>query len=426
MIATSGSLLAITGVYPMPIRSHSDRREATIRKMSLFSSILPNAVSFDPHTDFEPFLKSVPAKHVVYLLADEADRPVQLLCVKNLRYSLKRRLGTEAVTPESPAKPLSKRVNYRELVRRVHWIRVDSTFEADWLYLEAARACFPEVYYKMVGFRPAWFVHVDPEEQFPRYVKTTDLSESRGWYLGPLEDKGDAAKLIELMEDAFDLCRYYHILQQAPQGKPCAYKEMGKCPSPCDNTIGLEQYRRMIELSLRTLIDPADVIREHTRRMQAAAKELHFEIAGRIKQYIDQLAQIGKGPFRYVKPLREFAFVSLQQGPKAGSAKVFLITPGKIEPVATMLNAVQGCRDVLGLILQRADYLGRPPVDKAGEERIAVVAAHLFWPKGKGGSFIPLPELSADRLLKGCKDLVKTRAPDVEVEDEGIVKELKV
>lgn len=394
--------------------------------MSSCVSIFPNVVSFDPAADFEAFLRSVPAKHVVYLLADEADRPVQLLCVKNLRYSLKRRLGTDEQVAEQSGRLLNKRVNYRELVRRVYWIRVDSTFEADWLYLEAARACFPAVYGNMVGFRPAWFVHVDPEEQFPRYVRTTTLSTPRGELLGPLEDKGDAAKLIELLEDAFDLCRYYNILQQAPHGKACAYKEMGKCPAPCDNSISLEQYRRMIELSLRALIDPGDLVREHTRRMQAAAKELQFEVAGKIKQYIDQLSQIGKGPFRYVKPLREFQFVSLQQGPSAGSAKVFLITPGRIEPIATVLNAGDACGEVLGAILKRAEAFGHTPIDKAGEERMAVVASHLFAPRGKGGSFIPLHDVSAELLQKACKELVKTRAPESEVDDEGIVKELNV
>jgi hypothetical protein len=94
--------------------------------------------------------------------------------------------------------------------------------------------------------------------------------------------------------------------------------------------------------------------------------------------------------------------------------------------VATVLKAAEGCGDVVGLVLQRAEAIGRPPIDKAGEERIAVVAAHLFAPKGKGGSFIPLADLRVDVLLKGCKELVKSRAPDVEVEDEGIVKELKV
>src|SRR6202453_3323201 len=82
-------------------------------------------VAFDPAQDFEQFLKLVPAKWVVYLLADEHDAPVQLLCVKNLRYSLKRRLGgDEMIGP-------TRRVNYRDLVRHIHWRRVDSAFEAD-------------------------------------------------------------------------------------------------------------------------------------------------------------------------------------------------------------------------------------------------------------------------------------------------------
>src|SRR3954465_2692538 len=104
--------------------------------MQCLGDFFPHSSVFDPAGDFEAFLKTVPARWVVYLLTDEADRPVQLLCVKNLRNSLKRRLGVE----EGPTP--SKRVNYRELVRRVHWIRVNNSLESDWLYLEAARACF--------------------------------------------------------------------------------------------------------------------------------------------------------------------------------------------------------------------------------------------------------------------------------------------
>src|SRR5688572_12548410 len=128
-------------------------------------AILDHHVEFDPSADLEEFLKRVPARWAVYLFADADDRPVQLLCVKNLRASLKRRLGgDEMIGP-------SRRVNYRELVRRVYWRRVDSSFEADWIYYEAARKLFPQTYRGMVGFRPAWFVYVNPETQFPRYTK---------------------------------------------------------------------------------------------------------------------------------------------------------------------------------------------------------------------------------------------------------------
>ena len=139
--------------------------------MPEISSIFDEHIDFDPGADFEVFLRHVPAKWVVYLLCGADDKPVQLLCVKNLRYSLKRRLGLD----DEHASP-SKKVNYRELVRRVRWTRVDSALESDWRYYEAARVIFPESYRGMVGFRPAWFVHVDPDAPFPRYVKTNDLS----------------------------------------------------------------------------------------------------------------------------------------------------------------------------------------------------------------------------------------------------------
>jgi len=92
------------------------------------ASIFDHQLDFDPAGDFEEFVRQAPARWVVYLLSDADDRPVQLLCVKNLRNSLKRRLGEG-----EPDAGLSKRVNYRELVRRVRWRRVDSAFEADWI-----------------------------------------------------------------------------------------------------------------------------------------------------------------------------------------------------------------------------------------------------------------------------------------------------
>ncbi|HEX2971371.1 MAG TPA: hypothetical protein VHP11_03510, partial [Tepidisphaeraceae bacterium] len=274
-------------------------------------SIFDHSETYEPAGDFEAFLKWIPARWAVYLLTDGEDRPVQLLCVKNLRYSLKRRLGGEELVGPS------RRVNYRELVRRVYWRRVDSTFEADWVYLEAARRVFPESYQKMVGFRPAWFVHVNPEAKFPRYTKTTDLSGKAGVLIGPVEDKNAAGRLITLAEDCFDLCRYYNILVAAPKGKACAYKEMGRCPAPCDGSISMERYREMVRQSVRTMVEPGEFLEEQKRLMGEAAAGLQFEVAGKIKGRIEQAGQLGKGAYRHARRLEDFAYVSLQRGPRA-------------------------------------------------------------------------------------------------------------
>jgi excinuclease UvrABC nuclease subunit len=383
------------------------------------ANLFSNRAEFDPAGDFQAFRKSVPARWVVYLMADTDDRPVQLLCVKNLRYSLERRLtGDETIG-------LTKRVNYREIVRRIYWRRVDSSIEADVVYLDAARQLFPESYQGMVGFRPAWFVHVNPDANFPRYVKTIDLSPRDGTLVGPVEDKHAAARLIELVEDLFDLCRYYNILVESPRGKACAYKEMGKCPAPCDGSISIEQYRRLIEWSLQTLIDPAEMIRQQTRRMQSAAADLKFELAAKIKAYIDSLLQLHKGPFRHVRRVQDFSYLSLQRGPRDGLAKAFLVTPGRLEEIAGLVNEPARPSELLRLAFTLAAERSQQPIDPAGAERIGVIAHHLFLAKANHGVFLPLETIDEKSVVKAYRDLLKQKPQEESPESEGVMKELQ-
>jgi hypothetical protein len=340
--------------------------------------------------------------------------------VKNLRASLKRRLGGgELIGP-------TRKVDYRELVRRVYWRRVDSAFEADAVYLEAARQIFPRTYRGMLGFDPAWFVHVNPATAFPRYVKTIDLSR-QGVLIGPIEDKHAAARFVQLVEDAFDLCRYYNVLVEAPRGRACAYKEMGKCPAPCDGSISVEQYREMIRWSTATVVSPAGFVDEHTRRMAAAAAELNFESAAKIKQYLAQILQFGKGSFRFARRLEDFRYLALQQGPRVGTAKLFLITPGNIEEVGGLIAAPIRATDLLRDILDR-DAETSDDVGEQGAERVGVVADHLFRARRVSGLFVPLDQLEDRSLGKAYRELQKQRAPDEPQEadgDEGVVKELQ-
>jgi excinuclease UvrABC nuclease subunit len=375
--------------------------------------------AFDPAAEFDLFLKEFPAKWAVYLMADDAGRPVQLLCVKNLRYSIKRRLGID----QEAAGP-SRRVDYRALVRQISWRRVDSAFEADCVYLEFARALFPQTYQGMVGFRPAWFVHVNPDSPFPRYTKTIDLGIRTGVLMGPLEDKHAAGRLVEQAADWFDLCRYYHILVESPHGKACAYKEMGKCPAPCDGSISMEQYRRLVDWSARSIVDPSEMIREQQQRMKAAAAELRFETAAKIKAFIDSLGQLGKASFRHVRRLSDFKFLSLQRGPREGSAKVFLITPGEIQEIAGIPREPPRPADILRLALTLAADHSPSAVDSVGAERIGVVAHHLFLAKATHGVFIPLEMVDEKSIQRAYRDLLKQKAPE-EAEAEGVTKELQ-
>ncbi len=386
---------------------------------------LDDLIDFDSSSDIESLALRVPARWVVYLFADKQDRAIQLLCVKNLRASLRRRLG-----PESDVEP-SKRVDYRQLVRRVYWTRVDSEFEADLLYLRTVRELFPAGYAKLVALRPAWFVEVDCDARFPRYSRTDAPGSTSGEVFGPLEDKATATRLIERLEDWFDLCRYHNILQQAPHGKACAYKEMGRCPAPCDGSVSMEQYRQLVRLSAKTLADPDDYIRAQQARMQQAASSLQFEAAGRIKAYIASLSQLTTPVFRNIRRFEDLRFVTLQHGPSRRAAKVFLVTPTEVRPIACLLDKPSPGSGIVQAALAAASRV--EAFDIGARETFGIVARHLFAEK-QAGIWIPIDKLDESSLAKAYGEIRKDKSPDVAAGqsadddasgDEGIVREIQ-
>jgi hypothetical protein len=323
-------------------------------------------------------LGRLPARWAVATLCDAAGRPIQLVCWKNLRRTLRGRSA--------------------ELPRQVRWRAVDSDFEADWVYLHTARRLWPDTWRALVPWLQTWFVHIDPDDPFPRYVKTTQLARA-GQTIGPFPDKHAAARFIELVEDAFDLCRYHHILTQSPHGRACPYKEMGKCPAPCDGSISIEQYHRLIDISLAGVRDPAALIAEQTARMESAAGELRFETAARIKGFVTQISEFGKKAFRHARQLEEFRFLSLQPGPRGGQVKVFLIGNGRIDPLVCLLAEPGALVDLIS-----------PGFEAAQGDVIGLVARHLFAPKAGGGEFIPLSELD-DVSLRAAYARVSRQKP---------------
>ena len=363
-------------------------------------------ISLDPAVPLELALKAVPAKWCVYLMSDDADRPVQLLCVRNLRASLRRRLG-EGEIADGP----SKRVDYRALVRGVRWKRVDNPLESDLAYLDVARVVYPKTYRKIVTLRPAWWVHVDSDTDFPRWRVADNPLPGCGTSFGPIAEKGQAQRLVEKLEDAFDLCRYYNVLVQSPAGPPCAYKDMGKCPAPCDGSVSMQQYRTLIDWSLRTLADPQPEIDAQADRMRDAAGEMRFELAGKIKAFIEQIKSLTSGDYRFVRPAGRFAFVSVQQGPARGKVKLSHVT-------------LAGPTERLGLIYEPTHWpdLPSPPAVVATDaERVGLIVAQLMSPK-TGGVFLPESQWTRPALATAYKAVAK-QVVDRPAEDEGVVKE---
>lgn len=369
---------------------------------------LPFALDIDPTAPIESWRLSVPAKGACYLLLDQAGQAIQLATTADLRGLLTRRFSDQPEEAES----VSKNIDYRAIVRAVRWRPVYSRFEADWVYLRQAARHYPDQMHELTRPIRAWWVHINPETTYPRWSVSDRPATGTGCHLGPFARRGQAKKLTDTLDDLFDLCRHYDLLVQTPDATACAYKQMGKCPAPCDGTIPLERYHEQVRAAISFAADEdgsrARWLQDQQTAMQNAASELAFEKAGRLKTAISRAAEISRTSeaFAHVRLLRDHRWLILQPGSGKYKIRAFSVTTagicfhGEIQPK-------QQTTQIAWLTGQVMAAFENPPIRAVGEniDQINLIAHHLLKPESNR-HFLAVPEaFDASAILNRLEGL---------------------
>jgi hypothetical protein len=373
--------------------------------------------------------EKIPARGAVYLLVAQeegVEKPLLLATVGDLRAALKRRFT------ELPPETRSKRIAYGQVCTRIYWRRVDSSFAANWWYAEAARALFPETAAAMIPWRGSWWIGAEREGAFPRLRRTNSLGDAELMYAGPIRDKHATARMIETVEDLFDLCRYHAVLLQAPLGRACAYKEMGKCPAPCDGSVPIAWYREQMDRAWRFLTgETREAWRAETEElMKAAAGRLEFETANRIKQRLARAGLIeGRGaePYAHMRELGEFSFVALQPGKGKAWVEPWLIHGGRTQclPQVNRKGLAEGALRVAEAYGAFSKEPVRAPLSAREMEQVALVAHHLARGEDDHGIYVSgsiMRKEGAEAIVREAERLWsrnKVAKPLIEQSSEG-------
>ncbi|MEZ6210126.1 MAG: hypothetical protein R3B46_02610 [Phycisphaerales bacterium] len=238
---------------------------------------LPITIDFDPAS--LPDFTSIPNTRGVAIFESADHRPVLIVSAARLRDAVLRRLE-----PQRDGEPSTRRADLRPIVKHVRASPVGSTFEGDLLFLRLAHDAMPETFRAVMDRKRAWFLHIDPDADFPKFtvIPTSAMPASLppgGHLLGPVADKHAAQRLNQTLEDIFDLCRFHHILVKSPNATACAYKELGKCPAPCDGSEPLDSYRSRVHAAIEFMRDPATLLTSINAEMQRASEATDFERA---------------------------------------------------------------------------------------------------------------------------------------------------
>ena len=355
-------------------------------------------------------LAQVPAKRGVLALLGANDEPIALLSAADMRSRLRNRLTAP------PPDKRTRTADLRTVTRKVLWKRAASHFETDLWYLELARRIWPKTYASLLAWRPAWFVHVDPAEQFPHFLRTREIGRRPGSYLGPFINGRGAERFIDAVQDAFDLCRHVHCLRQSPHGRKCSYAEMERCLSPCDGTVSMEAYRGKVAEAAAFAAGRHQPLRDElARRIQAAADQLQFERAAAFKARLDRLATFNSPAYALVAPLERFRFVVIQSGGSTRKAAAFLVSAGTIDPAGPLDYPLQA--DQLGGLLARMAAPAEAPcgIDQAERLRIGLVTTYLLCGPARRGVIVRWQaEMTAAALaeeIEAAADVLKLRRP---------------
>lgn len=331
-------------------------------------------VAVGPGIDVEAWRLKTPGRAGCFLLESETGEPVLLATMANVRGALVHRLGPGS-DQDAPRK-----VDYRAIVRRVRWRDVFSRFEGSWVYLQTARRLFPQTYRKLIKRWRCGWLGIDMNQAHPQWQVADRPHGPHSTCFGPIAEPAAGRRCVQMLEDLFDLCRYHAILMQAPNGAACAYKEMGKCPAPCDGTVTMDHYRAQLQASIDFVCRGAESWRDQTRdKMQAAAKALNFEMANRYKAALKRSQEADAPPLWKMQPLDHFRWVTIQPGSRKGRARVWLIHGGTIhacDEIDVKTRTEQAARLAARVREMRDQPLA--PIDAAGAERMGLIAWHLY------------------------------------------------
>lgn len=322
----------------------------------------------------EPDYIALPAHPGVAVFEDEDARPLVIATTADLRELARRRLSTDQSSPT--------RADHRAVTRRILAFEVGSALEADVVYLAQARLRTPETH-RVVGERwRAWFVRVDPNEEFPRWTRTnlTDEGEVSGHVLlGPMAQKDTAGRFIELVTDAFDLCRDYSLLVQAPRARACAYKEMGRCPAPCDGSEPMPSFRLRTRRAVEAVSGALDTMRSRLDTdMRQAGAAGEFEAAAELRQQARRLEALSKPAFAHVTDVRRWRLAVVVPGTRPRRARLLVLAGGRLGVVGEF-EVGAAAADLEAAAARALDAARAAPMLVPGPAQLDTLAAVTRW-----------------------------------------------
>lgn len=241
----------------------------------------------DPR-DYRPAPGTIPTVPGVYKFRDPHGRVVYVGKAKNLRARL-----SSYFTDLAALHPRTRQMV--TTAASVEWTVVATEVEALQLEYSWIKEFDPRFNVRYRDDKTYPVLAVTIGEEFPRVFVYRGPRRRGVRYFGPYSHAWAIRETVDLLARVFPVrtCSAGVFRRHEQMGRPCLLGYIDKCSAPCVGRISAAEHRAMIDDFCDFLAGRTDrFVRDLERRMAAAAEELDFERAARLRDDLAALASV--------------------------------------------------------------------------------------------------------------------------------------
>lgn len=370
---------------------------------------LEHSALFDPGSETD--LSAFPSSPAVFALFPEEKPGVSpqpyLSHTRDLRRRLQRLLSAPAAA--------SRRLNLREVARRIDYQPVGSNFEAQWLLFLLSRLYDPLHFRRRLRLKPPALVKINLRNRFPRCYPARRILRDGALYYGPFPSSAAAERFTSEFLDLFKIRRCTPDLNPDPSHPGCIYSQMRMCLAPCFKGCTDEEYGRELDRVMRFLgSEGATLLRELEAERSQASENLEFERAARTHRKLEKVKEIQRLRPPVVKEISKLHAILILPGSESHSVTFFRMARGELRGPAK-LSFEENVSSPRPLDYQIAHLLTSLAESGLGSrdsvppwEHISLLA-RWYYSSFRTGEIVLLPasqEIPHARLLRLCHKLL--------------------
>lgn len=162
-------------------------------------------------------------------------------------------------------------------------------------------------------------------ENFPRVIITRRVERDGSRYFGPYTNGYAVKEALQLLRKLFPL----RTCKNFPK-RPCLEFHIDRCLAPCVDKISAEDYSYLVKAVEKFLEGrTAEVERDLTAKMTAAADELNFELAAKLRDILLAVQKIGEKQ-KIVTDSGDLDAIGLARLNSEVCAQIFFVRDGKV------------------------------------------------------------------------------------------------